>query len=76
MRKVLLVAVGCIGLSACNEEKSYTVDDLLKDPATLERVYKECGNDPGRLGNTPNCKNAAQANWKSKLNNMQKSLTQ
>ncbi len=76
MRNALLVAAACIGLTACNEEKTYTVDELLNDPATLGRIYKECGNDPGRLGSTPNCKNAAQARWKASLNNMHKALSQ
>ncbi len=76
MKKMLIAAVASLGLAACkgNEEKVYTIDELVNDPATLARIYKECGNDPGRLSETPNCKNAAQAQWKSRLNNMQKAL--
>lgn len=74
MKKLLLATVACLGLAGCNDEKTYTVDELVQNPAILERVYKECANDPGRLGETPNCKNAAQAQYKSRLNNMQKAL--
>jgi len=76
MKKLLIAIVACLGLAACNgnDEKVYTVDELVNDPATLERIYKECSNDPSRLSETPNCKNVAQARWKSRLNNMEKAL--
>ena len=76
MTKMLMAMVACLGLAACNDndEKVYTVDELVNDQVTLTRIYKECGNDPGRLSETPNCKNAAQAQWKSRLKNMKDSL--
>ncbi|MGE4409603.1 MAG: EexN family lipoprotein [Sphingobium sp.] len=76
-----LAGVLGLGLAACESEKAetqknYTVQELLNDPATLKRIYDECSNDPGRLSQTPNCQNAAQANWKYTLQKMNRHLAQ
>ena len=81
MKSILFATIACLGLAACGEapvvdQKVYTVDELMSDQATLARIYAECGNHPGRLSETPNCKNAGLANYRSKLQGMRKPVQQ
>ncbi len=61
MKKLALIALACVGLAGCNSEKVHTVDELVKDDASRERIVAECLNNPGKLRDTPNCINAAAA---------------
>lgn len=59
-------------LAACSKEaeRVYTVDELVADEALLSRIVAECRNNPGELGNTPNCQNAAAADFRARLERM------
>ncbi|ODR88399.1 EexN family lipoprotein [Sinorhizobium alkalisoli] len=59
-------------LAACSREaeRVYTVDELVADEALLSRIVAECRNNPGELGNTPNCQNAAAADFRARLERM------
>lgn len=51
-------------LSACSPEPErarYTVEDYRANDALREAKVKECTNDPGTLGQTPDCVNALSA---------------
>ena len=66
---IVLLAVLLI---SCSEqaERTYTVDELIADEALLAEIMATCGNNPGELGNTPNCQNAAAADFKARLKRM------
>lgn len=63
-------------LSACSteEEKVYTVDELVADVTLLTKIIGECRNNPGELRDTANCRNAEAADGKLRLERMRKSL--
>jgi len=63
MRRILiLVGLATLGLSACSRpvpahDKAY----FAAHPQERGQALAACRNDPGRLGETPNCVNALQA---------------
>ncbi|CAN7623318.1 EexN family lipoprotein [Pararhizobium sp. LjRoot238] len=74
--KHVLLGVIALALSACfgQTEQTYTVDALTADEALLVKIIEECRNNPGELGETPNCRNAQAADGKLRLERMRKSL--
>lgn len=51
-------------LSACSQEPErarYTVEEYRANDALREAKVNECTNDPGTLGDTPDCMNAFRA---------------
>lgn len=74
MNKFVILLAGV--LVSCTEqgERIYTVDELIADEALLSDVIATCRNNPGELGNTPNCQNAAAADFKARLERMGKAL--
>lgn len=54
-------------LGACNDPgppaqpRSRTVLQFLEDPAALDDTWGRCRNDPGGIGDTPDCRNAGHA---------------
>ncbi|MNU06810.1 hypothetical protein D3C72_2521380 [compost metagenome] len=68
-RHVVLLAVLLV---SCSEqaERIYTVDELMADEALLSEIIATCRNNPGGLGNTPNCQNAAAADFNARLKRM------
>ena len=68
-RHVVLLAVLLV---SCSEqaERTYTVDELITDEALLAEILATCRNNPGELGNTPNCQNATAADFKARLKRM------
>ncbi|WP_273794948.1 EexN family lipoprotein [Brucella intermedia] len=65
----IALVVGC-----SNGEKTYSVEDFLADEALLFEHVEKCRNNPGELGQTPNCVNAAAADGKASLQRMNKAL--
>ncbi|EMG51301.1 hypothetical protein WYI_23075 [Ochrobactrum sp. CDB2] len=62
-------------LTGCSQaEKTYSVDDFLANDALLAEHVEKCRNNPGELGQTPNCVNAAAADGKARLQRMKKAL--
>lgn len=63
-------------LVSCSEqaERTYTVDELIADEALLSQIIAACRNNPGELGNSPNCQNAAAAEFKARFRRMRKAL--
>jgi hypothetical protein len=61
----LIVSCALIGLSACEKkaaiEEVRTVDWYLANQDALKAKEAECQNNPGVMGPTPNCINAASA---------------
>lgn len=47
---------------ASQKSTSRTVLQFLQDPAALEETWTRCRNDPGGIGDTPDCRNAGHAN--------------
>lgn len=64
---VALVIGGAFIASAVRAEPARDVAYYLAHPAERAATYARCKNDPGRLGNTPNCRNAASATFKASL---------
>ena len=61
-RTLILVGLATLGLSACSRpvpshDKAY----FAAHPQERGQFLAACRNDPGRLGETPNCVNALQA---------------
>lgn len=68
-KMVLLAAFALLPLAfiGCEKkEETKTVDWYMapENKAAFEAKLKECRNNPGELGNTPNCQNAELANHK------------
>lgn len=63
-------------LSACSpvKEKVYTVDELVADEALLTKIIGECRNNPGKLRDKVNCRNAEAADGRIRLERMRKML--
>ena len=59
-------------LAACSAEaeRIYTVDQLIADKALLADMIGKCRRNSGELGNTPNCQNAAAADFRARLERM------
>ena len=74
--KLLLLGILTLALSGCFGEgdKIYTVDELIADEALLAKIMSECRNNPGALRQTPNCQNAGAADWKLRLEHMNRAL--
>ncbi|WP_324763891.1 EexN family lipoprotein (plasmid) [Sinorhizobium meliloti] len=62
----LLVLVAC----SKEAERVYTVGELIADKALLADLIGKCRHNPGELGNTPNCQNAAAADFRARLERM------
>lgn len=75
MRRVPIF-VALMLLAACSEqsERTYNVDEFVADTELLTRTMSECRNNPGKLRDTPNCRNAEAADGKLRLQNMRKAL--
>jgi len=54
----LLLAVSLLG---CNEEEIHDVDYYYKNFDECKKQVEKCQNNPGKLEDTPNCKNAKAA---------------
>ncbi|TCU24301.1 EexN family lipoprotein [Rhizobium laguerreae] len=67
---VILTLSGCFG----DEDRIYTVDELMADEVLLAKITSECRNNPGALRQTPNCQNAEAADWKLRLERMNRAL--
>ncbi|MEI2298718.1 EexN family lipoprotein [Ensifer sp. MJa1] len=72
-RHVVLIAVLLVSCSD-QSERTYTVDELIADEALLSEIIAACRNNPGELGNSPNCQNAAAADFKARLERMGKAV--
>lgn len=59
---ILLVLSG-LSVVGCSSEETKTVEWYVKpeNKAALDAKLAECKNNPGELGNTPNCVNARKA---------------
>ncbi|MBW8789461.1 EexN family lipoprotein [Rhizobium laguerreae] len=74
--RYLLFGILVLTLSGCSgdEDRIYTVDELMDDQVLLAKITSECRNNPGALRQTPNCQNAAAADWKLRLERMNRAL--
>ena len=71
MRSFVLFTL-VITLASCGNEgeRVYSVDELIADQALLSKIIAKCRINPGELRATPNCMNAAAADWKARLERM------
>lgn len=78
MRTLITIVMLAVGLVGCSEatppERTCTVDELVADQTLLADQIAKCRNNPGLLGDTPNCRNAEAADGKSRLERMRKAL--
>lgn len=68
MKKLLFIVVSLISLSACKEERSYTVDEFLKDDHLRAEWVKKCENGEVRP-ELLNCINSLKAKQKKQNHN-------
>lgn len=75
MRKAVALFLA-LPLAGCFEagEGTHTVSDYLGDDALRTAQLAKCRENPGVLAATPNCKNAAEADGKARLQRMNKAL--
>lgn len=75
MRRILALFL-MLPLAGCFEpgEGIHTVSDYLSDDALRAGQLAKCHENPGRLAETPNCKNANEADGKARLQRMNKAL--
>jgi len=60
--KLTLITIMAVLLTACStQEKTYTVQELLKEPALYKKISDWCSENPAERSLTPNCINALQA---------------
>jgi len=62
-RTIIVTVLLALTVTACwdKEEQQHDVLYYCSNDAAREAKLKECRNDPGRLGITPNCINASKA---------------
>jgi hypothetical protein len=59
-----LTAVVLLGAAGCARESDtahHTVEQYRADKSLRQAVFGKCANDPGKLGSTPDCINAREA---------------
>lgn len=63
-------------LAACLNpgEGTHTVSDYLNDDGLRAEQLGKCRENPGELAQTPNCRNATEADGKARLQRMNKAL--
>ena len=60
--KLTLITLIAVLLTACStQDKTYTVQELLKEPALYKKISDWCSENPSERSLTPNCINALQA---------------
>lgn len=60
--KLTLITLMAVLLTACStQEKTYTVQELLKEPALYKKITDWCSKNSAERSLTPNCMNALQA---------------
>ena len=60
----IFAAVATVGVASCTrqpEAARHTVDEYRANPDLRREQFARCANDPGTLGQTPDCVNARQA---------------
>lgn len=67
------IILGAIGCTQKPEAARHTVEEYRADKKLRKAVFKQCANDPGTLGETPDCINARQAERLESLGSMRES---
>jgi hypothetical protein len=65
MKKLLILVMLASSLVGCGEEKVHDVQYYLDHPEERKVQVEKCRNNPGELGNKPNCQNALTAEARS-----------
>lgn len=82
--KILTAAAIIATLTGCSDSqdnsisksKNYTISELVENETLLNELVVECKNNPGELGETPNCINASAAERKLKYERLSKKYSQ
>jgi hypothetical protein len=67
---ILLAVTLTTALNACTpptEKSRHTVEEYLADDALRKGQFSRCANDPGSIGETPDCVNAREAERRANL---------
>ena len=60
--KLTLITLIAVLLTACStQEKTYTMQELLKEPALYKKISDWCSENPSERSLAPNCINALHA---------------
>lgn len=63
--KILFTFISLLILSGCSSEPEHDVEYYIDHPKERNERLIMCRNNPGKESNNPNCKNAAEAEYKS-----------
>lgn len=63
-----------VGCSEPPRETVITVSEFLADETLRADHIRKCRDNPGEMGQTPNCHNAEEAEGKARLERMNKAL--
>ncbi len=78
MASILLLTAAVVSLAGCNEadtgRQTKTVGWFFDHREELALTLKECRDNPGERGNTPNCVNANEARNKVTVQEMKDAL--
>jgi hypothetical protein len=69
---VLLTLVACACSRGPQEEATHTVDYYRSHAEMREAKLRDCSNDPGSLGDSPNCVNVRRAEELESLGSLRK----
>lgn len=75
--RLLAAFVLSASLAACSEPSSetvITVSEFIADENLRADHIRKCRDNPGELGQTPNCRNAEEADGKARLERMNRAL--
>lgn len=76
MRRIAVLVMTAL-LAACSEPQQatvITVSEFLADESLRADHIGRCRENPGELGQTPNCRNAEEAEGKARLERMNSAL--
>lgn len=76
MRRIAALVLTAV-LAACSElprETVITVSEFLADESLRAEHITKCRENPGELAQTPNCRNAEEAEGKARFDRMNKAL--
>ncbi|MBA8862730.1 hypothetical protein FHW19_004481 [Ochrobactrum anthropi] len=77
-RGIFFAATAAIILTGCSDESApnYSVSDFVNDHTLMHEVEAKCRNNPGELGETPNCINVSVAVRRVKYGDLSKKYAQ
>jgi hypothetical protein len=58
---IVVTVISAAGCAPVPDRAGHTVEEYRQDPGLRQQELARCANDPGTLGNSPDCVNAREA---------------